>query len=91
MEPSIVDTPRFVGFNDELKTGIRAAEIMLHQAVKPLLAAFPEALRPSIAPIIAQWPLHFLVSQLPLYRHMDGLYRTHQRLVDGNPAALPKQ
>ena len=91
MEPSIVDTPQFAGFNDELKSSIRAAEIMLHQAVDPLLAAFPEALRPAVAPIIAQWPLHFLVSQLPLYRHADGLYRTHQRLVDGNPAALPKQ
>jgi hypothetical protein len=91
MEPSIVDTPRFVGFNDELKTGIRAAEIMLHQAVKPLLAAFPEALRPAVAPIIAQWPLQFLVSQLPLYRHADSLYKMHQRLVDGNPAALVRQ
>jgi hypothetical protein len=91
MEPSIVDTPKFVGFNDELKSGIRAAEIMLHQAVEPLLAAFPEALRPAVAPIIAQWPLLFLVSQLPLYERMDGLYKMHKRLLDGNPAALPKQ
>lgn len=91
MEPSVVDTPKFSGFNEELKASIRLAEIMLHQAVEPLLAAFPEPLRPAVAPIIAQWPLQFLVSQLPLYRHVDGLYKMHQRLVDGNPAALGKQ
>jgi hypothetical protein len=92
MEPSIVDTPQFSGFNDELKNGIRFAEAVLHQAIAPLLEAFPEPLRPAVAPILAELPLQFLVSQLPLYRHVDGVYKMHQRLIaEGNPAALAKQ
>jgi hypothetical protein len=71
--------------------GIRFAESVLHQAMESLLAAFPEPLRPAVALILDQLPLQFFVSQLPLYRHVDALYKTHQRLIDGNPAALPKQ
>jgi len=91
MEPSVVDTPQFSGFNEELKNGIRQAEAVLHAAIGPLVEAFPEPLRPAVAPIIEQWPLQILVSQLPLYRHVDSLYKMHQRLVDKNPAAPPKQ
>lgn len=91
MKTSIVETPEFAAFNDELKNGIRVAELLLHQAMVPLLEIFPEPLRPAAAPILDQLPIQFLISQLPLYRHVDGLYGTHQRLVAGNPAALPKQ
>jgi hypothetical protein len=91
MTPSIVETRQFSGFNDELKAGIRFAETVLHQAMESLLVAFPEPLRPAVAPILADIPIQFLVSQLPLYQHVDGLYRTHQRLLAENPAALPKQ
>jgi hypothetical protein len=88
---SIVDTPDFAEFNEELKTGIREAESTLHQTMGQLLAAFPAQLRPALAPIIDQLPAQFLISQLPLYRQMDGIYKTHQRLVADNPAALPEQ
>jgi hypothetical protein len=93
MEPfaSVVETRQFAELNDELKAGIRFSEAVLHQAMQSLLAVFPESLRPAAAPILADIPLQFLVSQLPLYRHVDGLYKTHQRLVAENPAALPKQ
>jgi hypothetical protein len=92
MKPSIVDTnPDFASFNEELKGGIREAELALHQAMGPLVAALPEPLRPAMAPIFEQLPEQFIISQLALYRHVDGVYKMHQRLVADNPAALPKQ
>ena len=93
MQPyvSVVETRQFAELNAELKAGIRFSEAVLHQAMESLLAAFPEPLRPAVAPILADIPLQFLVSQLPLYRQVDAILKTHQRLVAENPAALPKQ
>ena len=81
MPASIVDTQEFCGFNEELKSGIRFSEAVLHQAMESLLGVLPEELRPAAAPILADLPLQYLVSQLPIYRHVDSIHKMHQRLL----------
>jgi hypothetical protein len=85
---SIIETPDFASLNPDLKDGIREAENAIRQVMIDFLAALPAELRPLLASIIDEMPAKFILSQLPLYRHVDDLFRMHQALVaDSVPPA----
>jgi hypothetical protein len=96
---SIVDAnPDFAGLNPTLRDLVRESETGLREIMDTLLAALPEPLRPYLERIVEEMPQKLLLNQLEFYKEMDRMTQrleahreTHQRLLAGNPAALPKQ